>query len=56
MVKVGVWCVVILFALSIATAVCLGHHNAAPEYDDFVFATVTVESPLSRMATAGLVR
>jgi hypothetical protein len=45
MIKVGVWCVVVLFALSIATAVCLDHRNAAPEYDDFVFAAVSVESP-----------
>jgi hypothetical protein len=41
MVKVGVWCVVVLFALSIATAVCLDHRNAVPEYDDLVFATAT---------------
>jgi hypothetical protein len=48
MIKVGVWCVVVLFALSIATAVCLGHRNAAPEYDDFVFATIiTVDSPIT---------
>jgi hypothetical protein len=47
MIKVGVWCVVVLFALSIATAVCLDHRNAAPEYDDFVIATATVDSPLT---------
>jgi hypothetical protein len=47
MIKVGVWCVVVLFALSIATAVCLDHSNAAPEYDDFVFAAITVDSPLT---------
>jgi hypothetical protein len=44
MIKVGVWCVVVLFALSIATAVCLDHRNTAPEYDNFVFATTTVDS------------
>jgi hypothetical protein len=47
MVKIGVWCVVVLFALSIATAVCLDHRNAVSEYDDFVLAAVTVESPLT---------
>jgi hypothetical protein len=47
MVQVCVWCVVVLFALSIATAVCLDHGNAAPEYDDFVFAAITVDGPFA---------
>ena len=28
-------------------AVCLDHRNAAPEYDDGVIATATVDSPLT---------
>ena len=48
MVKVGVWCVVVLFALSIATAVVLDHGSAAPVYDDFVFAAVTTDDPFTR--------
>jgi hypothetical protein len=45
MVKVGVWCLVILFALSIATAVCLDGGNSVPA-NDFTFAAFTTDGAL----------
>jgi hypothetical protein len=47
MVKIGVWCVVVLFALSIATDVCLDNGNAVPDDDDFVLAAFTADAPLT---------
>jgi hypothetical protein len=46
MAKVGVWCLVVLFALSIATAVCLDDGNTVP-VDDFAFAAFTTDGSLT---------